>query len=86
MRFHLLIDLEVIDFMQSMSRSRRVNFFAHFRRIREHPQHHSDYVERDDSGRRVDVSVLDGFAIYYWIDRAEQHVKILKLVAADARQ
>ena len=83
MRFRLLVDLEVVEFMQTLPRSRRVNLFAHFREIREHPAHHSDYVEHDDTGRRVDVSVLDGLAIYYWIDHADQHVKILKLVIAD---
>jgi hypothetical protein len=83
MRFRLLIDLDVVDFMQSLARSRRARFFAHFRQIREHPERHSDFVEHDDTGRRVDVSVLDGFAIYYWIDHADQHVKILKLVIAD---
>jgi hypothetical protein len=71
--------------MQSMPRSRRVNLFAHFRQIRDHPERHWDYVEHDDTGRRVDVSVLDGIGIYYWIDHADQHVKILKLVAADVR-
>jgi hypothetical protein len=30
----------------------------------------------------VDVSVVDGFAIYYWTDEADKQVKILELIVA----
>jgi hypothetical protein len=83
MQFQLLIELDVVGFMQSLPRSRRAALFAHFRDLRAHPERHSDYVEHDEHGRRVDVSVLGGLAIYYWIDHADRHVKILRLVVAD---
>jgi hypothetical protein len=83
MRFRLLLDLDVVDFMQTLPRARRTALFAHFRRIQESPANHSDYIERDATGRRVEVSVFDGLAIYYWIDHADAQVKILTLVVAD---
>jgi hypothetical protein len=58
--------------------------FSHFREIERFPSAHSDYTDSDTHGRRVDVSVADGFAIYYWIDEAARQVKILQLIAADS--
>jgi hypothetical protein len=83
MMFRLLIDLDAIDFMQKLPRARRERLFIHFREIQRWPERLSDYAEHDETGRRVEVSVVDGFAIYYWIDHADQQIKILKLVVAD---
>ncbi len=83
MTYRLFIAVEVIDLLESFSRSRRREILAHFRRLQDAPGHYSDYLEADESGRRVDVSVVRGLAIYYWVDDADQHVKILKLMVAD---
>ncbi len=85
MPYRLLIDLEVVSFLQTLPAGRRRHLFSHFRDIQRYPAAHSDYVDTDAQGRRVDVSVADGFAIYYWIDEADQQVKILELIAADKR-
>ncbi len=85
MRFRLLIDLDVVDFMQTLPPPRRTALFARFRLIQQSPVNFSDYADRDATGRRVEVSVFDGLAIYYWVDHADAQVKILALVVADAR-
>jgi hypothetical protein len=82
MPYRLLIDIEVFDQLQSLPAARRRTLFARFRLIGIHPIACSDYVDRDESGRRVDVSVVDGFAIYYWTDEADRQVKILELIVA----
>lgn len=85
MLYRLLIDLEVIGVLQALPASRRRNLLNHFREIQRYPAGRSDYIDNDAQGRRVDVSVADGFAIYYWIDEADQQVKILEVIAADKR-
>lgn len=85
MPYRLLIDLEVVGLLQALPASRRRNLLNHFGEIQRHPTAHSDYIDTDVQGRRVDVSVADGFAIYYWIDEADQQVKILELIVADRR-
>jgi len=85
MPYQLLIDLAVVDLLQKLPAGRRRNLLNHFREIQRYPAAHSDYVDTDAQGRRVDVSVADGFAIYYWIDEADQQVKILEMIAADKR-
>ncbi len=80
----LLIDLEVVAQLQALPAGRRRNLLSHFREIERYPSAHSDYADTDALGRRVEVSVLDGFAIYYWIDEADRQVKILQLIAADS--
>ncbi len=43
----------------------------------------SDFVEVDAAGRRVDVHIFRKFAIKYWTDFADRHVKVLDLHLAD---
>lgn len=84
MAYRLLIDLEVVEQLQALPATRRRFLFGHFREIEKYPAARSDYTDTDAQGRRVEVSVVEGFAIYYWIDEADRHVKILVLVAADS--
>lgn len=83
MSFRLLIDLDVIDFMQRMPTSQRSRLLAHFRGIQTSPERQSDCVEHDETGRRVDISIFEGLAVFYWTDHADRQVKVLKLVATD---
>lgn len=84
MPYRLLIDLEVVTQLQGLPVRRRRNLMSHFLAIEKYPSAHSDYTDTDAYGRRVDVSVREGFAIYYWIDEADQQIKILQLIAADS--
>jgi hypothetical protein len=45
----------------------------------------SDYRESNPRGIPLDVCLYAGFAIKYWIDFADRHVKILDLESADSR-
>ena len=83
MPYRLLIDLEVVSFLQTLSVTRRRSRPNHFRRIEQFPLSCSDYSDEDAQGRRVEVAILDGLAIYHWIDEADRHVKILQLIVAD---
>ena len=75
--------MEAVELLQTLPPARRRNLLHHFRELERYLSAHSDYHDTDALGRRVEVSVADGFAIYYWIDEADRQVKILLLIAAD---
>jgi len=83
MAFRLLIDLEVLETLQALPRGRRGKVLAHLRKLQESPERYSDYIDQDTSGRQVDVSVYNGWAIFYWIDHADRQIKILQMMIAD---
>lgn len=61
----------------------RLRMLEHFTKIRSFPGNYSDYHETDDVGRRIEISVYAGWAIHYWVDSADRHVKVLALRPAD---
>ena len=83
MENRLLIDLEVVGMIQRLPKRMRDDLLAHFQRIRDFPSRYADYYEHDAIGRRVEISVYGRFAIHYWIDFADRHVKVLALKPAD---
>jgi hypothetical protein len=54
-----------------------------FREIQDAPHRYSDYREPDNTGRSLDVHVHSGFAIHFWEDGTDRHVKILNICRAD---
>jgi hypothetical protein len=84
MEYRLLVDLEVIEVMDKMPKAQRRRFLALIRQITgAFPSNYSDYHEADAVGRRVEVCILSPWAIHYWIDGADRHVKILAIRHAD---
>jgi len=79
----LLIAIEVFDFLQTLSQREQRDLLKRFREIAAFPSRFSDFVEHDSAGRRVDVHVFGKFAIKFWDDFADRHVKILDLHFAD---
>lgn len=47
------------------------------------PQARSDAEDCDDTGRRLEIAIIGDFALTYWIDHADRHVKIIDIHAAD---
>ena len=76
MDYHLLVDIEVLDFIATLKPAQRRRLMSHFRRIQSYPEYHAEYVERDHVGRRIDVCIFDGFAIHYREDVTDRHVKV----------
>lgn len=79
----LFIAVDVLDFLRTLRPSEQRNLLQRFRDIAASPAQFSDYVERDATGRRVEVHVFGRFAIKFWNDFADRHVKILDLHFAD---
>jgi hypothetical protein len=79
----LLIAIEVHEFLRTLSSTDQRNLLKRFREIAALPSKFSDFVEYDSAQRRVDVHVCGKFAIKFWDDFADRHVKILDLHLAD---
>jgi hypothetical protein len=77
------IAVDVLDFLRTLSSREQRDLLKRFREIAEFPSRFADFAERDSSGRRVDVHVFGKFAVKFWDDFADRHVKILDLHLAD---
>jgi mRNA-degrading endonuclease RelE of RelBE toxin-antitoxin system len=81
-KYRLLVDLEVIAVLDAMPKKERSRLLDHFTKLRAEPDQHAHQHERGIGGRRIEINVFGGYAIHYWIDFADRHVKILSLKAA----
>ncbi len=79
MGYRLMVDLDVLGVLDRLPRKVRTQLLDHFERLRQFPDDLSDDHERDKTGRRIEISVIAGYAIHYWIDFADRHVKVLLL-------
>ncbi|MBI5775252.1 MAG: hypothetical protein HZA89_16135 [Verrucomicrobia bacterium] len=83
MKYRLLIDYEVIEFLETLPRRDRLLLRDRFVAIQDRPRLFSDYAEPDSVDRRVDIHICGKFAIKFWEDFADRHVKILDVRFAD---
>ena len=83
MKYRLLIAIEVIEILEGLPEARRSIIWNRLRQVAASPQRFSDYTARDAGGRELDVHVFAGFAIRYWEDFTDRHVKILEIQNAD---
>ena len=77
------MDLETIRDLDSLPKRIRTPILDHFTRLRESPDRFSDFHESDSNGRRIEISIFSGYAIHYWIDFSDRHIKILAVSPAD---
>jgi hypothetical protein len=83
MDYRLLVDLEAISVLDTLPAKIRTRLLNHFVALRSAPDRHSDFYENDRGGRRIEISVFAGYAIHYWIDFPDRHVKVLAIKTAD---
>jgi hypothetical protein len=84
MNFRLLLDIEVVEFIASLPRREQIRLRKRLGEIQTSPWHFADFREPDAGGRTLDVHIHCGFAIYYWEDVADRHIKVLRIRRADA--
>ena len=83
MNYRLLLDVEVVDFMETLPRLEQLLLRRRFAQIQSSPGHFADYQESAPDGRSLAVHIHGGFAISYWDDFADRHVKIFSIRRAD---
>jgi hypothetical protein len=82
-RYRLLVDWEVIEKMNGLPLPTRRVLRKALSQIALAPDQSSDYREPNPRGIPIDVHLCGGYAIKYWIDFADRHVKVLDLERAD---
>lgn len=83
MEYRLLIDVEAVEVLEGLPKRVRNHLLDQLYKIRDFPSNYSDYHEPDAIGRRVEICIVSRWAIHYWIDSADLHVKVLALKSAD---
>lgn len=83
MDYRLLIDLEAIHVLDALPKKVRNRLLDQFHKIRAFPSNYSEWHTRDAEGHRIEICIASSWAIHYWIDAADRHVKILALKPAD---
>lgn len=81
--YRLLVAYEVFEFMERLPARERKKLRDRFVEINDWPSRHSDFKEPDAAGRQLDVHICGQYAIRYWEDFADRHVKILDVSLAD---
>ena len=81
--FRLLIDYEVLEFIARLSRKEQPLIRREMLRVRDFPYNHADYPEKDELGRQYHVNIFEKYALKYWIDEADGHLKIMEIRPSD---
>ncbi len=83
MHYRLLISIEVVEFLERLPSKPRKSLRNAIAAIGDDPLAMVDAADFDDTGRKLQIAITGDFALVYWIDDADQHVKILDVHAAD---
>jgi len=83
MAYRLLVSIEVIEFIERLPVKTREAIRSAIHSIGRDLLGRSDALDRDATGRRMQIAVIGDYALMYWVDEADQHVKVLDIHAAD---
>ncbi len=83
MRYRLLISIEVVEFLERLPSKTRNSLRRAVAAIGADPLAIADAADFDDTGRKLQIAIIGDFALIYWIDDTDRHVKILDVHAAD---
>lgn len=84
MNRRLLFDSEVLAFVGGLKKRDRDFLWERFELIRKFPAAHQDYHVWDEAGRDLDAHVAGRFAIVFWDDATDRHLKVMRVTWADA--
>lgn len=83
MKYRLLISIEVVEFLERLPSKTRKILRNTIVEIGNDPIAMIDAADFDSTGRQLQICIIGEFALTYWIDDADRHVKILDIHAAD---
>ena len=81
--YTLFISINVVEFVERLPRRLRLGIRNGIKDIQEDPLGVSDAADYDSTGRMVHIYVVGDYALTYWVDDADRHVKILDIHSAD---
>ena len=83
MHYRLLVSIEVIEFLERLPERMREALRQAIHAIGRDPLGRSDALDFDEIGRRMQIAVVGDYALMYWVDEADRHIKILDIHASD---
>lgn len=83
MDYRLLIDLEVYKFLERLPLKTRRAIRDVIEAIGQNPVGLSESQDQDEVGRLMQIATVGDYAIMYWIDEADCHLKILDVHSID---
>jgi mRNA-degrading endonuclease RelE of RelBE toxin-antitoxin system len=83
MKYRLLISIKVVEFLERLPSKTRQALRNAIAAIGANPLSMADAADFDDTGRRLEIAIIGDYALTYWIEDADRHVKILDIHAAD---
>jgi hypothetical protein len=83
MDYSLLVAYEVVLFMETLPRREQKRLRDKFVAITQWPSKYVDYSETNPSGPSLGAHVFGRYAIKFWEDFADRHLKILDVKLAD---
>ncbi|HEV7404891.1 MAG TPA: hypothetical protein VGO11_18255 [Chthoniobacteraceae bacterium] len=66
-------------FLHGLPKRVRARLMDRIDEIPRFPDHFSQFQERDSIGRTLDVAIIEGYAVYYWNDFADRHIKVMAI-------
>ncbi len=75
--------MEVVEFLERLPSRTRKTLRNAIVSIGDDPLGQSDAADFDDTGRQLQITIVGDFALTFWIDDADRHVKILDIHGAD---
>lgn len=83
MKYRVLVDFEVIQMMDRLTPANRRLLQNRFIRLQDFSTSLVDYHEYDKNKRRIEISIVGRFAIKFWIDHLDRHIKVVEVSLAD---
>jgi hypothetical protein len=83
LKYRLLVEWRVLKFLETLKRRDREFLLDRFESMLRAPGRYAEFQERDESGRMLDGHIAGRFAILFWDDFADRHLKIMSLGWSD---
>ena len=83
MDYRLLVSIDVVEFVERLPVKTRRALRGAIHAIGHDPLGRSDAEDHDAIGRLMHIAIVGEYALMYWIDHADRHIKILDIHASD---
>jgi hypothetical protein len=83
LKYRLLVEWRVLKFLETLKRRDREFLLSLFESMLQAPSRYAEFQEREESGRMLDGYIAGRFAILFWDDFADRHLKIMNLGRSD---
>jgi mRNA-degrading endonuclease RelE of RelBE toxin-antitoxin system len=80
--YRVFLAKEVVAQLRVCKRTQQQQITRFFEEIADNPCRTGDFLEQDEVGRDIQVTVIGRFAIYYWSDHAVKEVKVIDMKVA----